>query len=60
MADACEVCGLNEFTAEAGFFYCVECGTKSQRGQEMIDDEFHEGVDQGQKVKITAPKSKSE
>uniref|UniRef100_A0A8D8NY04 TATA box-binding protein-associated factor RNA polymerase I subunit B n=1 Tax=Culex pipiens TaxID=7175 RepID=A0A8D8NY04_CULPI len=58
MADACEVCGLNEFTAEAGFFYCVECGTKSQRGQEMVDD-FHEGADQGPKVKITAkPKKK--
>uniref|UniRef100_A0A1Q3EZB3 TATA box-binding protein-associated factor RNA polymerase I subunit B n=1 Tax=Culex tarsalis TaxID=7177 RepID=A0A1Q3EZB3_CULTA len=57
MADACEVCGLNEFTAEAGFFYCVECGTKSQRGQEMVD-EFHEGADQGAKVKITASKPK--
>lgn len=55
--DACEVCGLNEFTAEAGFFYCVECGTKSQRGQEMVI-EFHDGAEQAQKVKIKMPKPK--
>ncbi|XP_065075441.1 TATA box-binding protein-associated factor RNA polymerase I subunit B [Ochlerotatus camptorhynchus] len=39
MVDECEVCGQNEFAVEAGFHYCVECGTKSQRhGPEMVDE----------------------
>lgn len=48
MAEKCEVCGLTEFTAEAGFYYCVECGTKSQRhGPELVDEAMDNLPSQG-------------
>ncbi|XP_053694904.1 TATA box-binding protein-associated factor RNA polymerase I subunit B [Sabethes cyaneus] len=39
MFEKCEVCDHTEFTVDAGFHYCMECGTKSQQhGQELIDE----------------------
>ncbi|XP_055528800.1 TATA box-binding protein-associated factor RNA polymerase I subunit B [Wyeomyia smithii] len=57
MVEKCEVCGQTEFTVEAGFYYCVECGTKSQQhGQELVDD----GMDNLPSMGAAAIKVKSD
>ncbi|XP_055588046.1 TATA box-binding protein-associated factor RNA polymerase I subunit B [Uranotaenia lowii] len=46
--ETCEVCGQKDFTAEGGFFYCVECGTKSRtHGQQLVEEFDTEAVNQG-------------
>ncbi|XP_058467577.1 TATA box-binding protein-associated factor RNA polymerase I subunit B [Malaya genurostris] len=48
MDKVCDVCGQTEFTVEAGFYYCVECGTKSKHhGQELVDEDLANMRSQG-------------
>lgn len=35
---ACTVCGSNEYINNGGFFYCLECNTKSQEFREEVYD----------------------
>uniref|UniRef100_A0A182RE36 TATA box-binding protein-associated factor RNA polymerase I subunit B n=1 Tax=Anopheles funestus TaxID=62324 RepID=A0A182RE36_ANOFN len=41
--DRCEVCGLEDFILEDGFYYCTECGTKLLNKREIVDDEIDVG-----------------
>ncbi|XP_052903075.1 TATA box-binding protein-associated factor RNA polymerase I subunit B [Anopheles moucheti] len=41
--DTCEVCGLEDFTLENGFYYCTECGTKLYSKREIVDDDIDVG-----------------
>ncbi|XP_050068756.1 TATA box-binding protein-associated factor RNA polymerase I subunit B [Anopheles maculipalpis] len=43
-ADVCEVCGLEDFTLEDGFYYCTECGTKLLHKREIVDDDINVGA----------------
>ncbi|XP_058812256.1 TATA box-binding protein-associated factor RNA polymerase I subunit B [Topomyia yanbarensis] len=48
MDDPCDVCGQTEYTVEAGFYYCAECGTKSQHhGQELVAEDVANLPSQG-------------
>ncbi|XP_058056071.1 TATA box-binding protein-associated factor RNA polymerase I subunit B [Anopheles bellator] len=53
----CEVCGMEEFSLDAGFYYCNECGTKQNTRAKMVED-FHEACAwQGQMVRIKKDKT---
>ncbi|XP_053658687.1 TATA box-binding protein-associated factor RNA polymerase I subunit B [Anopheles marshallii] len=41
--DTCEVCGLEDFALEDGFYYCTECGTKLHSKREIVDDDIDVG-----------------
>uniref|UniRef100_A0A182W3G6 TATA box-binding protein-associated factor RNA polymerase I subunit B n=1 Tax=Anopheles minimus TaxID=112268 RepID=A0A182W3G6_9DIPT len=41
--DKCELCGLDDFTLEDGFYYCTECGTKLLNKREIVDDDINVG-----------------
>uniref|UniRef100_A0A182T2P3 TATA box-binding protein-associated factor RNA polymerase I subunit B n=1 Tax=Anopheles maculatus TaxID=74869 RepID=A0A182T2P3_9DIPT len=42
--DICEVCGLEDFTLEDGFYYCTECGTKLLNKREIVEDDINVGA----------------
>lgn len=55
--DVCEVCGLDSFTLDAGFYYCDECGTKLAIKCETVNDHFDDHDDgQQREVKQTETK----
>lgn len=37
VSDSCIVCGEKKAMIKAGFLYCLECGTRSQESQPMLD-----------------------
>ncbi|XP_050087297.1 TATA box-binding protein-associated factor RNA polymerase I subunit B [Anopheles aquasalis] len=54
--EVCEVCGLDSFTLDAGFYYCDECGTKLAIRCETVNDREADGGDQQHEEKKTETK----
>ncbi|XP_055905660.1 TATA box-binding protein-associated factor RNA polymerase I subunit B [Eupeodes corollae] len=56
----CAVCGENDFEAKEGYYYCNECGTKSEQARVLEverEDDFCAGTKHIKKIKIKTDKT---